>query len=205
MIRIRLDVDYLTEITMHHWNYLASVRLDYLEVLTFPPKVHCFIFCSGIYAVNKHNWMQPNMNFSWILYASLTTLQAVSPANQQVDSSVWNQKIMNRTHNSLSMHCQKQYSNDVGAVCWHVNWCLWSPKLGGHGILLDNMDFDTVLILIGTLYSTCIWLFLSVNINISFLKFKVVHFGVIFLPSTIKMRSNQQWNCIEYPVPAWYE
>ncbi len=49
-----------------------------------------------------------------------------------------------------------------GAVCWHVNWCLWPPKLGGHRILFDNIDFDTVLILIGTLYSICIWLFLTV-------------------------------------------
>ena len=41
-----------------------------------------------------------------------------------------------------------------GAICWHVNWCLWPPKLGGHRLLLDKIGFDTVLILIGTLYST---------------------------------------------------
>ena len=190
---------------MHHWNYYASERLDYLEVLTFPSYSSLFYILQWHLCGQQTQWDATKYELLLNIYARLTTLQAVPPANQQVDSSVWNQKIMNRTHNSLSMHCQKQYSNDVGAVCWHVNWCLWSPKLGGHGILLDNMDFDTVLILIGTFYSTCIWLFLSVNINISFLKFTVVHFGVIFLPSTIKMRSNQQWNCIEYPVPAWYE
>ncbi len=44
---------------------------------------------------------------------------------------------------------------------WTCQWCLWPPKLGGNRILLAKIDFDTFLILIGTLYSTCIWLFLS--------------------------------------------
>ena len=65
---------------------------------------------------------------------------------------------MNRAHNSLSMHCQKQYPNDFGQ---YVD--MSTGALGGHKILLDNIDFDTVLLLIGTLHSTCIWLFLSVK------------------------------------------
>ena len=77
---------------------------------------------------------------------------------------------MKRAHNSLSMHCQKQCSNDVGQyVDMSTGACgLANSELGGHRILLDNIDFETVLILIETLCSTCIWLFLSEKVNSSF-------------------------------------
>ncbi len=65
---------------------------------------------------------------------------------------------MNRTHNSLSMHCQKQYPNDVRQYVDMSNGACGLPNWDAIGFI---GQFDTVLFLIGTLYSTCIWLLLS--------------------------------------------
>ncbi len=125
----------------------------------------CFVFLSAEAFQAFIQYMVVKQGMWYLCICLYYTLQA-GPFSISSQSTSWQlsvkSEIMNRTHNSLSMHCQKQYPNDVGQyVCWHVNWCLWPPKLGGHRILLGNIDFDTVLILIGTLYSTCIWLFLS--------------------------------------------
>ena len=82
--------------------------------------------------------------FKWNTPTYTLYRQDHSPANQQVDSE-------HALSETISQWC--------GAVCWHVSRCL-----GGHRILLDNIDFDTVLIIMGTLYSKCIWLFLSVYV-----------------------------------------
>ncbi len=92
------------------------------------------------------------------------TLQA-GPFSISSQSTSWQLSVKSANYEQNSQLSEHALSETIfqwcGAVCWHVNWCLWPSKLGGHRILLDNIDFDTVLILIVTLYSTCIWLFLS--------------------------------------------
>ncbi len=83
----------------------------------------------------------------------IDTLQAGPfPISSQSTSWQLSVKSENYEQNSqLSEHALSEtISHWCGAVCWHVNWCFWPPKLGGHRILVDNIDFDIVLILIKT-------------------------------------------------------
>ena len=99
--------------------------------------------------------------------SSLFTPQA-GPFCISSQSTSWQLSMKSENYEENSQLSEHALSGTIsqwcGAVCWHINWCLcmlWPPKFGGQRILLDNINFDTVLILIRTLYSTCIWLFLS--------------------------------------------
>ncbi len=113
----------------------------------------------------------PRARFSEICpWDQLYTLQHVQagPFSISSQSTSWQLGVKSKNYEQNSRLTEHALSETMsqwcGAVCWHVNWCLLTPKLGGHRILLDNIDFDTDLILIETLYSTCIWLFLSVYV-----------------------------------------
>ncbi len=147
VVRLKPPIDCVSTWTVLMWWESQNLRPPLYS--TFKTETLCSRFCADISITANHLGIQLHSTGRTILF-----LQPINKLTAQCENYEQNSQ--------LSEHALPEtISQWCGEVCWHVNWCLWPPKLGGHRILLDNMDFDTVLILTGTLYSACIWLFLS--------------------------------------------